>query len=161
EHSAFSNHQRSTRMRDFTFTDVERLTAVDADVAFQMDEETFRGFYERTARSVWAYLSRLTGDAQLADDLLQETYYRFLRANRSFADEAHRRNYLYRIATNLVRDGHRRHRLEFLPVSDGGSTREPASDGDLAEQTAVRTDLRRAMAELSARERELIWLAYA
>jgi RNA polymerase sigma-70 factor, ECF subfamily len=148
-------------MRDITFTDVERLTAVEADVVFPMDEETFRGFYERTARSVWAYLSRLTGDSQLADDLLQETYYRFLRANRSFDDEAHRRNYLYRIATNLVRDGYRRHRLEFLPVFDDGPTREPASNGDLAEQTALRTDLRRAMAELSARERELIWLAYA
>src|SRR5207247_7891806 len=75
-------------MRDWTLTDVERLAAPSAaapadDYAFQMDEETFRAFYERTARSVWVYLSRITGDAQAADDLLQETYYRFLRAERA------------------------------------------------------------------------------
>src|SRR5215471_18909027 len=73
-----------------------------------MDEDTFRGFYERTARGVWAYLARLTGDRHLADDLLQETYYRFLRAPTHHATEAHRRNSLYRIATNLARDSHRR-----------------------------------------------------
>jgi RNA polymerase sigma-70 factor (ECF subfamily) len=42
-----------------------------------MGEDEFRSFYERTARPLWSYLSRLTGDRQKADDLLQETYYRF------------------------------------------------------------------------------------
>src|SRR5256885_16144303 len=107
-------------MRDWTLTDVERLTATSAaapvdDCAFQMDEETFRAFYERTARSVWVYLSRITGDAQAADDLLQETYYRFLRAERAYSSEAHRKNYLFRIATNLVPDARRRHTWHYVP----------------------------------------------
>ena len=91
-------------MRDMTLTDVERLhDASDAlDVTFQMDEDAFRSFYDRTARSVWAYLSRATGDSRLAEDLLQETYYRLLRAGRDFEDDAHRRHYLFRIAINLV-----------------------------------------------------------
>ena len=52
----------------------ERLQAEAAgpDVALVMDEDTFRAFYDRTARSVWAYLSRMTGDPHLADDLLQD-----------------------------------------------------------------------------------------
>src|SRR5438093_10227473 len=112
-------------MHDVTLTDVERLTATAAaapveDVAFQMDEDTFRAFYERTARSVWVYLSRITGDAQAADDLLQETYYRFLRAERAYSSDAHRKNYLFRIATNLIRDSRRRHHMNFVhvPVED-------------------------------------------
>jgi RNA polymerase sigma-70 factor (ECF subfamily) len=149
-------------MRDITFTEVERLhTTADADEAFQMDEETFRGFYDRTARSVWSYLSHLTGDAQLADDLLQETYYRFLRANRTFATEAHRRNYLFRIATNLVRDGHRRHRLEIVQASEPAVVDHVKAGGDVANLTMVRADLGRAMARLTARDREMLWLAYA
>src|SRR6516225_301196 len=96
-------------LRDTTFNEVSRMEALDdASTALAMDENTFRAFYERTARGVWAYLARLTGDRQLADDLLQETFYRFLRANAAYESEAHRRNSLYRIATNLARDARRR-----------------------------------------------------
>jgi RNA polymerase sigma-70 factor (ECF subfamily) len=148
-------------MRELTFTDVERLHASDAEAAFTMDEDTFRAFYERTARPVWVYLSRLTGDRQLADDLLQETYYRFLRTTRTYDGEAHCRNYLFRIATNLVRDGQRRHRLELVPVPDEHSVDALKADDDVAGHAARRTDLTRAMARLTSRERELLWLAYA
>jgi len=148
-------------MREFTFTDVERLHASEADEAFAMDEDSFRAFYDRTARSVWMYLSRLTGDNQLADDLLQETYYRFLRADRVFDGDAHRRNYLFRIATNLVRDGRRRDRFELVPVPDEQSPQALKDDADVAGLAAQRTDLTRAMAHLTQRERELLWLAYA
>ena len=148
-------------MRELTFTDVDRLHAGEVDEAFTMDEEAFRVFYERTARSVWLYLSRLTGDSQLSDDLLQETYYRFLRASRGYDSEDHRRNYLFRIATNLVRDGQRRHRFEFVPVPNEHSPDALTADGDVAVDATRRTDLTRAMARLTSRERELLWLAYA
>lgn len=86
-------------MRDVMLSDIERLGALDeADRTFQMDEEAFRTFYELTARSLRAYLCRALGDNRAADDLLQETYYRFLRSPRSFESDHHRRNYLFRIA---------------------------------------------------------------
>ena len=97
-------------MADATFLDVRRLQAeADAaeDVALAMDEEAFRAFYDRTSGALWGYLSRISGDRQVADDLLQESYYRLLKATVVFESENHRRNYLYRIATNLVRDAKR------------------------------------------------------
>lgn len=148
-------------MRDLTVSELERLAAHTdvADVAFQMDEEAFRAFYDRTARALWAYLSRIAGDRQLADDLLQETYYRFLRANREYESDAHRRNSLFRIATNLVTDARRRPFMVALP--DPSATRALQVDGDLADRAANRTDVRRALAVLKPRERALLWLAYA
>src|SRR5919197_4772413 len=93
-------------MRDITYSQIEQLQPGinEADNALQMDQDSFRSLYERTARPLWIYLWRKTSDMQLADDLLQETYYRFLRARTDFEDERHRKNYLFRIATNLAQD---------------------------------------------------------
>jgi RNA polymerase sigma-70 factor (ECF subfamily) len=124
-----------------------------------MDEETFRGFYTRTSGMLWAYLARATADPGAADDLLQEAYYRLLRSTTTFASEEHRKNYLFRIATNLIRDRFRRPRIDNAQLLDRGEGDVPAS-GDLARQTQQRSDLARAMARLSPRERELVWLAY-
>src|SRR5580698_5979646 len=116
------------------FNDVHRGSALDdTSAGFLMDEDTFRAFYERSARGVWAYLARVTGDRQLADDLLQETFYRFLRAAATHDSESHRRNSLYRIATNLARDARRRSLLrapfnlscndiERIPSSERGDS---------------------------------------
>jgi RNA polymerase sigma-70 factor (ECF subfamily) len=137
--------------------------AADQEDTFQMDEDAFRLFYERTARPVWAYLSRMSGHPRLADDLLQETYYRFLRANVSHESEAHRRNYLFRIATNLIHDLRRRPRVDESHLADDGQEREHVDpqSADPAGGAVRRLDLARSMARLKPRERELLWLAYA
>jgi RNA polymerase sigma-70 factor (ECF subfamily) len=147
-------------MRDTTLSELQRLAASEetAEVVFLMDEDAFRGFYDRTSRALWSYLSRVTGDRQSADDLMQETYYRFLRASRQYENEAHRRNSLFHIATNLVRDARRRPFVAQLPESHHAALEV---DGDLAPRTERRADLERAMQRLKPRERMLLWLAYA
>jgi len=147
-------------LHDATFTDVSRLDALHQDCAgFVMDEDTFRAFYERTARGVWSYLARITGDHQVADDLLQETFYRFLRAAATYDSEEHRRNSLYRIATNLARDVRRRNLLR--PTFLAGDDIERVSGRDHAGATERIADFTRAMAQLKPRERAMLWLAYA
>jgi RNA polymerase sigma-70 factor (ECF subfamily) len=144
--------------RDTTYSDLSRADAA-AEVEFVMDEEAFRGFYDRYARGVWAYLVRLTGDRQLADDLLQETFYRFLRAARTHENDAHRRNSLYVIATNVARDSRRRDlvRLPFLSRQDP----EQCAGGDPSGNADRSADLARAMQSLKPKDRALLWLAYA
>jgi RNA polymerase sigma-70 factor (ECF subfamily) len=152
-------------MRDMTLSELEQPgdgVAV-SEATFQMDEDAFRLFYDRTARPVWAYLSRMSGDARLADDLLQEAYYRFLRADVSHESDAHRRNYLFRIATNLVKDQRRRPReAQTGTAADGEAVDhlDPQS-ADVANGAVRRLDLARSMARLKPRERDLLWLAYA
>jgi RNA polymerase sigma-70 factor (ECF subfamily) len=128
-----------------------------------MDEETFRAFYDRTSRAVWVYLARVTGDRELADDLLQETYFRFFKAGATHQDEGHRRNSLFCIATNIARDTHRkkvRHPVEPLELADEANE-TIAMDARIAERFEGSTDLWRAMAQLKPIQREMLWLAYA
>jgi RNA polymerase sigma-70 factor (ECF subfamily) len=162
-------------MREMTLSALERLGLGAADaplddnaLTFCMDEDAFRLFYDRTARPVWAYLARITGDRQLADDLLQESYFRFLRSRAVLEDDAHRRNYLFRIATNLAHDARRRAPLETTHASlDDGSGgiahdhADPRTEGDATGRAVQRLDLSRAMRQLKPRERSLLWLAYA
>ena len=136
----------------------------DVDAALSvMGEEEFRAFYERTARPLWSYLSRITGDRQQADDLLQEAYYRFYRAGARHESESHRRNSLFQIATNLVRDAARRagRRPEVSLQDDDAAGQIPASTSATPErQAAIRTDLERALQQLEPVQREMLWLAY-
>lgn len=149
-------------IHDMTFSDASRLALeTEESVPLKMDEETFRAFYDRTARGLWAYLTRVTGDRHAADDLLQEAYYRFLRAGATHESEAHRRNSLFRIATNLARDARRRQLVR--PQTTGHpddllTVHAPATSDRATEQ---RAELSRAMARLKPRERALLWLAYA
>ena len=145
--------------RNLTFTDIERLQPrTGEDHAFVMDEESFRGIYERTARPIWAFLCHKTGDAQLADDLLQETYYRFLKSGMRFDDEAHRRNYLFRIAANLAADSFR-NRRSCISLSETAAPEIAAANGN-ALHHGERKDLECAMSQLTSRQRDALWLAY-
>jgi RNA polymerase sigma-70 factor (ECF subfamily) len=149
-------------MREIALTDMERAGAFeDAERTFQMTEEAFRIFYDQTARPIWLYLARTTGDDRLADDLLQETYYRFLRTRTSFDNDDHRRHYLFRIATNLVRDRWRQSRTKAVELGEASELSIAADEGNVGERTLRRIELTRALDQLKPRERTLLWLAYA
>ncbi len=150
-------------MSDFVTTGNVFVPALEqaAEETFQMDEARFHAFYERTSRPLWAYLSRLTGDRTAADDLVQESFYRLLRVKLPDGGDAMLKSYLFRIATNLVRDEWRKRKtqppaLELEPERIEG--RNPESrHGEQHESRAV---LEHAMQSLKPREREMLWLAY-
>lgn len=127
-----------------------------APLAGTMDNEAFAGFYERTARPLWAYLARVSSDYALADDLAQESYVRFLCASTPLDGEVAARRYLFRIATNLLRDHWRRPRsasIEETPEEHFAVSASPAGDAQFL--------LGPALAQLRPRDRQLLWLAYA
>ena len=119
-----------------------------------MDEAKFEAFYKQTAGSVWSYLYRMTGDASTADDLLQKTYFRFIRSNPDTTGDDHMRSYVFRTATNLAfdhfRDQKRRRERELLSRRD-----EVRPD-----RGELRHDMMRIFGELKPQERALLWLAH-
>ena len=121
-----------------------------------MDSEQFAAFYERSARSLWAYLVRVSRDPALADDLTQESYMRFLCAGQPDGEVAARR-YLFRIATNLLRDHWRRPSSTSIQELPEESLAARCGRAQAESQAMLDT----AMAQLRPRDRQLLWLAYA
>jgi RNA polymerase sigma-70 factor (ECF subfamily) len=122
-----------------------------------MGNEAFAAFYSRSARPLWAYLARVSADPALADDLMQESFVRYLCAARPDDGEVAARRYLFRIATNLLRDHWRKPRqasIEEIPEEFFAAVSSSA-------QSDSRVLLGPALAQLTLRDRELLWLAYA
>jgi RNA polymerase sigma-70 factor (ECF subfamily) len=133
-----------------------RSLAASASAA-AMDNEQFAAFYARSARSLWTYLARVSRDRALADDLTQESYVRFLCASHPADGEVAARRYLFRIATNLLRDHWRR--PQSSSIDDLPEELFTAHSGEgHADSLSM---LGPAMAQLRPRDRQLLWLAYA
>jgi RNA polymerase sigma-70 factor (ECF subfamily) len=114
-----------------------------------MEEETFHALYASTAKPLWAYIARLSGRPDVANDVLQETYCRFLTGRNVEPTEA--KAYLFRIATNLLHDRWRK----------GEDTRwSEAPEIGFERDLDTQIDVRDLMQQLKPRERQLLWLAY-
>ena len=121
-----------------------------------MDEARFETFYRRHAGSVWSYLFRMTGNAALADDLLQKAFFRFLRANPVLESEDHMRRWIFRTATNLALDHFRETKRDRTRNEAGPRTESVTTEA----RDALRHDMMKTFAELKPRERALLWLAH-
>ena len=120
-----------------------------------LDEARFELFYRRNSAKIWSYIYRMTGDAATADDLMQKTFYRFIRANPTLADDDHLRRYVYKTATNLVFDHFRETRRDRqYALLESRPAEARADDGEL------RHDMMRVFAQLKPQERALLWLAH-
>ncbi len=120
----------------------------------RMDEATFHAFYRETAPRLWSYIRREAGDAALADDILQEAFYRFLRAELPALEQRQMKAYLYRTATSLLSDHWRRLKREQRWSLNTLFRKEAPENLDLGE------DMTRIFRQLKPRERALLWLAY-
>ena len=127
-----------------------RLSWADEDDAAVRENE-FRALHEATSRPILAYLVGVTGQRDVAEDTLQETYCRFLARQPEAMREDETRRYLFRIATNLLRDRWRRGEDRL---------RTEVADVSVSPDVNTQIDVHRAMRALKPRERELLWLAY-
>jgi RNA polymerase sigma-70 factor (ECF subfamily) len=135
--------------------------ALESAAMASYDSDAFAGFYERSARPLWAYLARVSGNPALADDLVQESYVRFLCAERQPAlaaeGEVAAQHYLFRIGSNLLHDHWRRPCTASLDDSPEElfATETEAGSAD------ARMLLGPALRQLRPRDRQILWLAYA
>ena len=112
----------------------------------------FEAFYERTAKRLHSYLCKLSRDAATADEVLQDAYIKVI--NAPTMDEPARRAYLYRTATNLLRDRWRRQKVERNYWE-----RENFAES-VSQNTSLSLDVDSVFEKLSPLDRATLWLAH-
>jgi RNA polymerase sigma-70 factor (ECF subfamily) len=120
-----------------------------------LDESAFARLHAETARPLWSYLYRVVGDASQAEDLVQETFLRVLRAKSGPLDDDERRAYVFRIAGNLAIDAFRRRKRD----TDLAAAVEREAARESAPQ-ASDLDVARSFGQLTPQQRAMLWLAY-
>lgn len=118
-----------------------------------MNETEFEYFYNEHSRPLWAYVRRLADSAEIADDVMQESFLKFLGA--TLRTDENKKAYLYRIATNLVYDYFRRHKRESKHQMSVEEKGEPAYEPFLEDSGFTKI-----LDKLKTQERALLWLAY-
>jgi RNA polymerase sigma-70 factor (ECF subfamily) len=95
----------------------------------------------------------MSGDRALAEEIVQESYLRLLRADVTEGAEMDLKAFLFGIATNLLHDHWRRRRRErrFLGWLRPAPERRDAG---------LARDVDRVLGALKPRDRALVWLAY-
>ena len=122
-----------------------------------MRDDEFERLYAAEAQGLFAFLAYRTGDRALAEDLLADAFERALRSRGRFdRRRGSEKTWLYAIALNLLRDHARRAAAEGRAL---GRVDEPVPP-DALEGVEQREALERALATLSAEEREAVALRF-
>lgn len=114
----------------------------------------FDALFQRLYPALFRYLHRLTGDADMAEDVAQEAFVRLLRQPLT---EEEVRPWLFTVAMNLVRDGarrtERRHRLLSTAPVLVTPNRLPDEDVERSERIDA---VRQVLDQLPERDRQLL-----
>lgn len=120
-----------------------------------MDEHAFQLFYSETVKPLRAYVTRVLGDVNQVDDIVQESFLKLLRLPAAPTDPRQLRPLLFRIASNLVNDDWRRRR-RALKAADAHTVESNRSNSDMA----LRLDMIRVFQQLNMQQRQMMWLAH-
>lgn len=134
----------------------ERVTPLAGDIP----TESFAELYERTFPRVYAYVASLLRDRAAAEDVTAQAFERAYRKRRSFrARRGSPEGWLFGIARNAALDELRRRRRHASHEPNEVADEAPAAE-DHAELALRREVVRRALAQLEPRERDLVALKF-
>jgi len=124
--------------------------------------ERFEALYRLSRDDLYAYVATLLGDPVAAEDVTALAFERAYRKRRTFdRRRGEERAWLFGIARNAALDElRRRRRLARMATDPADPAAAEATSGEGAEVTLKRTAVRAALAQLSAREREIVALKF-
>ena len=127
--------------------------------ARRLDPSVLAQIYDAFSPELYRYAMRLLGDPMQAEDLVAETFSRFLRAlHNGGGPKKHLRAYLYRVAHNAAIDIYRQE--EPLELSVQESVDEDDNPEQAAELSMQSRWVRQALWNLTPDQRQVILLKY-
>ncbi len=126
------------------------------------ETDAFRALFERHKDKVYSIALRYSGDANVAQDIAQETFLKLFVGLRSFRGEADFSSWLYRLVVNSCYD-QKRKVSRFMPLLDEAVAMLHApgiSALDEIVRAELRGHLRDVVAGLSDEQRMLLVLRY-
>ena len=125
----------------------------------QGDGERFRGEAVACLDGLYGFALSLSRDRSLAQDLVQETYVRALKARRKAAPDENLKAWLFTILHNVWRNEARRRRPQAIEDAPASSLVDPRSDPqDTLHRKETRERVRRAIDDLPDPFREVVVL---
>ena len=126
-------------------------TITDAELvrrALEGSEEAFRELVLRFQKPVFSVIVRMVRDAELAEDLVQDTFIKAHRALASYDPDRRFASWLFKIAHNTTIDHLRKKSLSTVPL-EPASPEETSLAEILADPRAVAPEARASSADLS------------
>jgi RNA polymerase sigma-70 factor (ECF subfamily) len=123
------------------------------------DEVALTAIYEAHRAELLAFLVRMTGEREAAEDLLQETFIRLIREARAGHTPDKARPWLYRVAANAAISRHRRGAIWTRLLPRLVDRREPAAPESEALRFERESELHTALAKLPPDGRAALLLA--
>ena len=118
-------------------------------------DELLAGLFNRHQDRLYRLALRMSGDAETARDLVQETFLRAARRRSLPAGETGREAWLVRVLVNLCRDRWRRRQVRRRHETDLPA---PPPPGDPEHRAVARATVRAALARLRPRRRAVLVL---
>jgi RNA polymerase sigma-70 factor (ECF subfamily) len=129
--------------------------------AQKMDRSALAEIYDRYSLGIYSYAMRLLGDDKLAEDCVSETFTKFLHAlHGGKGPRDYLQAYLYRIAHNWITDFYRAGWKEMDALDEHARDHESRDPTHLADVHFRREGIRKALAELTAEQRQVIVLKF-
>lgn len=130
------------------------------DLWMKGDEKGFSTLYEKYKNRVFGFLIRMTGDREIAEDLLQETFFAALRNADQFDRSRSFLSWLFGIAHKRTIDYFRHVKVETDHKEDAGNavgSRIDRPDQELVNKN-IQVIVREAVAELDPLQKEVFLL---
>jgi len=117
--------------------------------------------FDRHHRGLFDFFAKMTGSRSIAEDLVQDVFFRILKYRETFRDESRFKAWMFHIARNARVDYYRKYQTDTLADSDASerlpsTSPLPTHDLEQEQQTVL---LECALLQLPAEKREVLILS--